>query len=134
MGTGNYLPEIRPYEDYRMIYVDVADINGDWNQLIEEIESLLPNSFRSCTDGWKPGGEVIAYNKLLKIVLIDWGVYFVVMIRMNLDAPTNCYGLAYAHMYKLAPKLFDELYELGFKLSIRKDAWITTPYFKKGES
>jgi hypothetical protein len=135
--------------DSHQVHIDYADYENDegnpttdtsmeWEYLIQNIQSLLPDSFsysmhHEPNQYWKGEGQCIAWNGHVSIVLHDndgTSACLGVIVVDEFDGfskPANCEKLAVHYMRRFAPKLFDELSK-SYSLRVRTSAWTTAAY------
>lgn len=135
--------------DSRQVHLDYADYEDEqgnpvmdtsmeWEDLVQTIQSLLPESFsysirHDPNQYWQGEGECIAWNGHVSIVLHDndgTSACLGVVVVDEFDdyhRPANCSHLAVHYLKRFAPKFLDELSRL-YQLRVRTSAWTTGLY------
>jgi hypothetical protein len=142
MGKGNFIP-YNPRDEHgytilacEFFYVEIETNGYDnediYNYMLQVIRECLPNTFKEETYWYNNDECVIAQNQLIEVAVGDngWG-YAIVVREREVDNPARHFAARYVH--KLYVRLRNTLFERGFKLSLRRDAWTCTPITRKLE-
>ncbi|MBD3612945.1 MAG: hypothetical protein HUJ13_11165 [Hydrogenovibrio crunogenus] len=138
MGAGNFFFS-RNVCDSEEVYVEYAAFDEEhyndgtefeWSDMIDNIQSILPQSFCSCKPTfWAGEGVIIAYNNLVKIVIRD-NDGFDATLGIVVEDGSDFENLAKRHLANYANVIFDQLSEM-YELRVRACAWTSGAYISK---
>lgn len=137
MGKGNFLPW-NPRDEHgyftlacEYFYVDICDEEG-YDDMMNVIQSCLPKTFKQNIHLINNDECIQAENELISLSIGNNETSYAIVIReREIDSPARHF--AYRYVQKLYVKIRNRLFELGFKLSLRRDAWTCTPITQKIE-
>ena len=141
MGAGNFT-----LANAETVYIDHDYVMGDteeeqldmdlvqfrYEDMVEEIVQLLPDSFSVVRNRWYEGGCIIAENSFYTVVLTGWHTYYALSVVLNDDDDRYDWGinpLAAHHHAGVANRFFDKVHDI-YPLRVPTSAWTSGPYEK----
>jgi hypothetical protein len=142
MGAGNftlanaetvYIDDMHVLGETEEEQMDQDLINLNYEDMVDNILALLPDSFSPVKNEWYEGGCIIAENNFYTVVITGWVSYYALSVVLKDNDDRYDWGinpLAAHHHSGIATRFFDKVHDI-YPLRVPTSAWTSGAYVKQ---